>query len=230
MDAVYMVKAGDDNEELRYSLRTLVNLPFIRNVVFVGHKPAWVKNVRLIPRDQRLFSKYFNTTNNLLKACKDDKLSDDFLLMNDDFFIMKIQYQPPNFHRGPLDPVMQYYLNLPENYYGLGILETKKYMEKLGIINPMSYELHVPMVLNKKKFSELILKQRKENPIEVVHKRTLYGNYYNIGGTHMEDCKIVGDYKVPDTPFLSTDEQSFERYKVGEYIRNRFQLKSPFEI
>lgn len=230
MDAVYMVKPSDDNEELRYSLRSLVNMPFVKRVVMVGYLPKWVKNVHFIPRDQRFQTKYVNTTRNLIAACEDPEVSSEFMLMNDDFFIMKPIEEPFMFHRGPLHKIRDYYLNLANSDYAKGIQATEKYLSILGVNDLKSYELHVPLLVNKANFLELILKQQKEAPMQVVHKRTLYGNYYSIGGTPMQDCKIVGDAKPGDTTFLSTDENSFERFKVGEYIRNRFTNKSSFEI
>lgn len=230
MDAVYMVKPEDRNEELRYSLRSLANMPFITRVVMVGYLPNWVKDVHFIPRDQRFQTKYVNTTRNMIAACEDPEVSDEFMLMNDDFFVMHEQPEPFIFHRGPLAPIRDYYLNLANSDYAKGIQATEKYMRLLGLVNLKSYELHVPLLVNKKNFLELIRMQQEKAPMQVVHKRTLYGNYYNIGGRPMQDCKIVGDAKPGDTPFLSTDENSFERYKVGEYIRNRFKTKSRFEI
>jgi len=232
MDIVYMVRDGETNEELRYSLRSLVNLPH-DNVIFAGHKPSWVQNVTHIRRQQVYHSKYINTTRNLMKVCNDPYVSDDFILMNDDFFIMKPVPVLPNFHRGPLLTVERYYRNLGATDYALGIEQTKNYMISLGLdpFKMLSYELHVPMNMNKKNFIDMITQQQATMNIPVIHKRTLYGNLYHEGGIRMEDVKIFTD-SYPDTnaTFLSSDDTSFERYKVGEYIRKQFKDKSPYEI
>ena len=47
MDAVYYVRPGDRNDELRYSLRSLANLPHDR-VWIVGHTPPWVTGIESI--------------------------------------------------------------------------------------------------------------------------------------------------------------------------------------
>lgn len=232
VDIVYMVRDGETNEELRYSLRSLKNIPH-GNVIFAGHMPSWVRNVTHIRRQQVYHSKYINTTRNLMKVCRDPRVSDDFILMNDDFFIMKPIEFLPNYHRGPLLAVERYYRNLGATSYALGIEQTKNYMISLGLepTKMLSYELHVPMNFNKKNFMEMITQQQATMNIPVVHKRTLYGNLFHKGGIRMNDVKIFTDTRPdPDATFLSSDDTSFERYHVGEYIRKQFQDKSPYEL
>ena len=50
MDIVYLIKVDpeNDSEELRYSLRSLKNIPH-QKVILVGEKPEWVTNVEFIP-------------------------------------------------------------------------------------------------------------------------------------------------------------------------------------
>lgn len=231
-DILYMVRDGDTNHELRYSLRSLMNIPHGR-VFFAGYKPNWVTNVIAIERRQQPHSKYLNTTRNLIAACHDERLSDDFILMNDDFFIMQPIDELRNYHRGPILPVYRYYRNLSDKGYSRGIAETMAYMQTLGY-DPkdiLSYELHVPMNINKHKFLEIITQQQATMDIQVLHKRTLYGNLANLGGIRTNDVKIYTDAQ-PDRSaiFLSSDDTSFERYKVGEYIRKTFRAKSPYEL
>ena len=97
-DVVYFVRKGDQNEELRYSLRSLVNLPH-RKVWIVGHTPAWVTGVESIPGNV-FREKWWNVVDNLRLAALHVK-AEQFVVMNDDIFLMR----PPSLapcYRGPL--------------------------------------------------------------------------------------------------------------------------------
>ena len=66
--------------------------------------------------------------------------------------------------------------------------------------------------------------------------RALYGNYWKIGGVSKHDMKIrVLNYdKMPmvmkEWDFLSTSDSSFENGNVGKYIKDKFNVKSRFEV
>ena len=83
MDVVYIFKedAENNSEDLRYSLRSLRNLP--HNKVFIaGDKPAWATNIRHIPVAQTK-TKGENWSMNLSATVKSLEVSDNFLMMND---------------------------------------------------------------------------------------------------------------------------------------------------
>src|SRR5690606_40329879 len=89
MDVVYLVRPGNRNEELRWSLRTLVNLPHDR-VWIVGHLPNWIDRHKVqYLRTEQYELKHTNTLNNLATACDHSDISDRFVLMNDDFFVLQ---------------------------------------------------------------------------------------------------------------------------------------------
>lgn len=99
MDIVYVVREGDNNEALRYSLRSLKNIKH-DNVYIVGHKPKWVKNVIHIERMQRTFNKFQNITRNMYYASKNNEISEDFMYMDDDNYIMREIDEVYPQHRG----------------------------------------------------------------------------------------------------------------------------------
>jgi hypothetical protein len=96
----YYVRRGDANPELRYSLRSLSNLPHGR-VLIVGHKPAWVTGVEHISGNRR-HSIEANAVDNLRLACSGLD-ADRFVVMNDDFYIMSPLDSVPALHEGHLD-------------------------------------------------------------------------------------------------------------------------------
>lgn len=231
MDIVYTVRPGYKNEELRYSLRSLKNLPHDK-VVIVGYKPPWVKDVLYIQTDQPDTLKYKNTTDNIIQACLDDRVSEDFILMNDDFYILKPIKELEHYNRGPIEAVIDYYMN--SDIYGEGMRQTYNYLKSLGYHDILSYELHLPMVINKKNFLAMIKRQRAEAPhIEVLHKRTLYGNMFNYGGQSIKDVKVTKymDKRFNrDATFLSTNDDRFNgKTPIGEFIMELFPEKSPYD-
>lgn len=234
-DVVYSVKPSNDNEELRYSLRSLENIPH-GTVYLAGYKPSWVKNVvHILNHQGRTTSKYLNSTNNWLKANALAELSDDYIYMNDDFFIMhKIQFIP-TMHMGTLDAFINKYVSrFGMGAYVDGSMATRTALRRLGIRdNLMSYELHTPFMVNKQKRAALVdviepinIKHR------VLHTRTFYGNYYGIEGIATHDVKIHNN-SMPFSEkwdFISTSDDSFSNGKVGQYVRDTFTTKSRYEI
>lgn len=229
MDVVYVVKPGDDNDELRYSLRSLANLPHGR-VWIAGHKPSWVNDVGFISVAQNR-TKWQNSTDNLWAACEHPEVSDEFVYMNDDIFIVEPLDAVPVLHRGPVDKVAEYYRRRRSTGYLQGMLTTKRILGLVGSHDPLSYELHVPLVVNKQAMAEVLaLPKLLDVHTKCLHKRTLYGNYWKLGGDEVEDCKVYDRTgRMPDGPFVSTTDQTFGYHPVGVLIRERFPEPSPHE-
>lgn len=242
MDIVYLFKQDleNDSEELRYSLRSLKNLPHDK-VFIVGEKPSWVKNVEFIEVSQT-GTKYQNVMLNLLATVKNEQVSNDFTVMNDDFFIAKALPELPNLNFGEMQQVIAWYVErYPE---GSGYIERMKMLydalRERGIETPMSYELHVPMVFNKNKY--LTLRDNMQGK-RLFHYRTYYGNYYNLGGTPSKDCKIFleprhndSDYNenplayLQNQSFLSVTGAAFRDGLPGDFVKKSFPDKSMYEL
>lgn len=226
VNIVYVVRPGEDNEELRYSLRSLANLPH-DEVWIVGERPSWVRNVVHIPTRQNR-SKYLNATGNITAACRAD-IGEVFAWFNDDFFVIRPIAKVPMLHRGPLVDVLKRYRALP-GPYRRGMESTLKFLRAEGVDDPLSYELHIPIVVDRVALSE-VLEIRARRPARLLHTRTLYGNLCGIGGTPTEDVKVTAlDQPLPAGPFASTDDASFARGLVGEQIRAMFPDPSPYEV
>lgn len=233
LDVVYICKQAEVNEELRYSLRSIAeNLPHAQ-VFIAGYMPRWVRGVHHINVRQNQGTKYKNAEANWAAACNDTRVSDDFIYFNDDFFVMKPITKIPVLHRGDLEKVIKYYEGINSQDYLIGMKLTRDILRQLGREKGLkSYALHIPMVMNKTKRLQLqqiqgIINQKWEP----VHWRTLYGNFYGLGGKEEKDVKIFADTMefAKDATFLSTSDQTFRQGKIGEFIRSKFPNKSKYE-
>jgi len=232
MDIIYPYIKGDD--EIIYSLRSLVNIPH-NTVYIVGEKPEGIdlKKVCYIPFAQTK-TKYKNTTEILKMMCNNSLVSDDFILMNDDFFILKEIKNPAeelNLYRGNAFKVYEHYVQkYGENGYSKGMLETAKLLQKMGIAYPLGYELHTPFVFNKSKFLKMF-ELEGVGDILALHKRTLYGNLYLKGGISMKDVKLFafsGTNIDAEQKFVSCSDTAWANLRI--YLQKMFNTKSIYEV
>jgi hypothetical protein len=233
VDVVYRYrKTGNNEDELRYSLRSLSNLPHSK-VWIAGDLPAWVKDVGHIPTSQAS-NKWEDSRQNVAAACKHPEVSDQFVLMDDDFFVIQPIDEVPALHRGEINDLLAAYAR-KHSTYRAGFADTAKMVfAARGMQNPaLAYNLHVPMVLDKQKVLQSI---EALDALDVMrpkcfHFRTWYGNYAHQGGTKSSDVKIVNSTEsLPSGPFLSTTRASFNSAgKLGRSVRAMFRSPSPYE-
>jgi hypothetical protein len=92
MDVVIPLGTGStwSDNELRYSLRSLEVYHNVGNVYIIGHKPSWIQKVIHIPAHDvpGAEHKEYNILRKILTACKMPSLSQDFIFMNDDHFLL----------------------------------------------------------------------------------------------------------------------------------------------
>lgn len=227
-DIVYFVKESPENEELRYSLRSIErNFPH-NKVWFYGGKPNGLKPDKRVPITQTCPTKWQNVKFMLRMACKNDDITEDFWLFNDDFFVMKPVKELPPIYDGDLYKrivrLEGRYGDKPTNYTA-NLRKAVKELENRGL-ECLNYAVHIPILVNRKKALE-VLKEFPNCPMF----RSLYGNYCKIGGKDYHDVKIheINKGVDPDWEFLSTADISFKNGKVGEYIREAFKERSRFE-
>lgn len=235
MDVVYILKESEKNEELIYSLRSLVNLP--HNKIFcVGGCPKEInKNSIIHIKTIQNNNKYQNTLKGLEIVCSDERLSDNFILMNDDFFIispvLNIE-EELNLNWGTIeDSIKRYYTkHKSTNMWMKGLIETKDFLEKMGINNPLNFELHIPFILNKKEFLEMI-NLPNINFIKALQRRTMIGNLYKKNTIFSHDVKVFQKTNFNPknfTKFLSCSDKGFQVIK--SYLQTKFPIKSNYEI
>jgi hypothetical protein len=228
VDYVYICRKGD-NEELRYSIRSLEkNLPDV-NVWVVGYKPKWYVGNFIPVKD--ISTKFNNIHNALEKIANHPDIADEFVLMNDDFFILKPMDEVPVIHGGLLlNKINEYERLAPSSAYTKLLIKAYKFLVRSGINNPLDYDLHVPLPIKKQDLSRTI--KHKYMP------RSLYGNLTHIAGTQEVDVKVYGGNSrlrersssiQSDSIFISTEDDSFEN-KYSEVIQNLFPTPSKYEM
>lgn len=227
MDAVYRVRKSGLNEELRYSLRALAAFLPVDRVWLVGHRPRWVVNVEYIVSEVR-GTTYHCSLTHLTRACEHPDVSEEFVLLDDDFFVLRRMERPPVAHMGPIASV------LPEKRdkaYRKALEATEKTLWDWGYPDPLCYELHIPIVLEKALVLE-VAERAGEGRLVGAGIRSLYGNVAALGGERMDDVK-VGYMRVPvdldSRSFISTNDSSFRGGLVGKAIRERFPDPSRYE-
>ena len=228
MNFVYLCRSGD-NEELRYSIRSVVKNTENANIWIVGGKPSWYTG-NYIKSDQSR-DKYKNVLNSLNTIVNNDGIPEDFILMNDDFYIIKPIDKISVYHGGDFQKKVDTFAkNIKNSYYTAMLKNTKKELRDAGIESPLDYAIHVPIELNKKKLATVIKPG--------VSTRTMYGNLFSIGGKEIDDVKfhraatrewtVNPDLDVLDFEYLSTSDESFpEVYE--SILKDMFSEPSPYE-
>ncbi len=233
-DLVYIVKASENNPELLHSLRSVAaNLPH-RRVWIVGYRPRWVAaEVGYVSTIQR-GPKHSNTWQNWVATTRCPDISDEFVLFNDDFFVTKPTDDVPIVHRGPLGEMIDWYALHRLTSHRQRAAVTRQALQRAGHGGPLySYELHVPMVINRHLLAEAAawLGSGRSTAGSNVAKRTFYGNLAGVGGERSQDVKVMkGKDGLPETrlPFLSTSPESWAGL-AGGWIRQLFAQPGPYE-
>lgn len=232
MDVVIPLKHGGVHEELRYALRSLAaHLPH-RRVWTAGAAPAWAAGLGHIPVAQGR-SKYRNTTAAMRAACEHPAVSDPFAWSNDDIFVLRPVPSLPVLHQGPVAQVIaRHRAGRSRGHTGpylRGMAATAARLAEYGHPEPLCYELHVPLVVDKE---AMLAALDLGAGVAVWHKRTAYGNLAKIGGEESPDCKVHASSLRwhPGGLFVSTSDAAWTRTAAGEYIRGLFPQPCQYEL
>lgn len=226
MDVVYNCRTGK-NEELRYSMRSVYDNLDYDSLWVVGGKPDWYagnfvehgwdesKEVR-----ERLgFGAIVGTP----------EIAENFILMNDDFFVLQKTNNVINWNGGLLkDKVRMYDQIAPIHRYTLLLKKTYSYLISQGIKDPIDFEMHTPMVMNKTNLSYIV-----DMPMLT---RSLYGNMFNVDSEYHKDVKVYprGQFNnrtfdmSQETQYLSSMDETFSTIR-DVILKDRFKTSSPYE-
>ena len=246
MDLVYIVKESDFNPELKFSLRSVERflLDKIDNIFIIGYKPKFIKNVEYLSVPQ-FKTKWKNSTENVTRACLDKRISENFILMNDDFFCTKSfnsWKDELNVCMGEIHNRINYInknVKKPTVWHK-GFFYARDLLTELNVKNEFDYEIHAPIIINKEEFTEFInipLIKRFCEGNHVLLKRTLYRNIYDSNNPRIEKdfkIKLNSDLELPyERTWISVYDNviGIKKYKnLNSYLERNFGEKSSFEV
>ncbi len=211
MDALYILGTGSlaDNNEIRYSLRSLDTFMLdLRFVHISGELPDFVQGIIHTPSKDRYKKPWQNMLHKVRAACEREDLTDEFLLMNDDFFLL-------------------------EHFTGADYpFEYRKHIDG-GPSGPRAYILHKPMRMHKKLILEMPLTPEMGGDFR---PRSFFGNFYGVGGSPQEDCIVISGTSAPPFEKQIAGQQSFSIDDVTmtdpafyEFLHDLYPDKSRFE-
>jgi hypothetical protein len=230
MDIVMPYKAAGTAQELRYTLRSVEkHYPDVGDLWLIGDASIHLKDFRHIPNpaNQKTNNTFANFTHAFEIACEHPDIPDEFLLFNDDFFLMQ-PYEPVLYARGYLADHVALH-DGKTSAWGQVLRNTLRYLqEDWGMEKPVSFDLHIPMPVDKHTMAIALARSYGQG----VAVRTVYGA--ELGDVEVplhQDVKLKYGSKVDYTTldFISTDNQVFEHHSVGQYIKDTFPDKSRWE-
>lgn len=226
-DLIYILKADIDTEELKYSLRSVEkNFP-IRRVWFVGGQPEGLEPDIRIPHVQVGNNKWEMIRSSMWKAVNDERLSEDFFLFNDDFFVMEPVDTDSfrNFVDGTLERrIDELHSEVGMNAYTRTLFKLEQELKTMHEPT-MNFDVHLPMLLNKEQVRSTLYKCSSPQ------MRSAIGNINRLPFVIHPDVKVYDLESVPvNETYLSTNDDTFRKGNVGKYIRETFTTKSRFEV
>lgn len=212
MDVVYILGTGSlcNNEEIRYSLRALEqNMLDMGKLFIIGEDPGFLKDFTHIPARDIYKQKWQNGYSKIRMAASLAEVSDEFLLMNDDFFML----EPFNGAEFP--------------FYALK-------GSNGGIDGPNSFHIHSPLRIKK----EWYLNMPLELEAKGLHSpRTFYCNFYKAPPTFCEDfilraapgCRDFEE-QIKGRPCFSIGDNAMLYEPFYNWLKERYPDPSKFEV
>lgn len=224
------VRPGDNNEELRYALRsweTNLDLPGGLPLVTVGYKPSWLRPDHHIEgnRYESLPLAVWDNIRLGAEYCHEPDV-DAVVFMNDDFFC--------------LDPVgavlpVKRNITLAQHaaksgtlWWGESLRLTASWLSDQGYPSPDSYEVHRPLLAQPERMVWALDQWDGGFQGTIPQWRTMYGVLNRIEAHPVRDCKLGTGVTGLGTPWVSTSDQSWRRHRSA--LIPRFQKPSRWEI
>lgn len=227
--------------ELRYALRSIEkHVNGSPDVFIVGERPEWIKkeSVFHIPFQMAPSMEYkqHNIFNKTMAAVNDERVSDEFLFMNDDHFFcqdVEISEYPVYFKKKLIESIDENSLS-----YKNTLMNTLSFLQNYFETNAedfMNYDIHTPILYKKEKLEEMS-RMINKMPKNGFCLKTVYSylNIYNVD-KHLTDLKIKGvnDYSlfldmIKDRNVFSCSDSAWKtQFKI--YMNRLYPNKSKFE-
>lgn len=225
--------AWQDNE-LRYSLRSVEkHLSGVRQVVIVGERPKFLKNVHHIPYPDRNFgNRNRNIYEKILQAAKAEEVSEDFYCSSDDIFLLQ-DFDVntfPCFQRGPLAEQ----IGSCERSYRNTLINTEKALQ-VKELPTVNFNLHSPFIFNKYDFLR-VMRLYKQEIAHGYAVKSLYANSLQLQGEYLQDCKPKQPLTrteitavIAGRPFFSIGDTCLDS-TMKSFLQEQYPEKSRWEV
>lgn len=196
-----------DNRELRYTLRSICKFVPHRAVYILGPKIDWLRGVNYVNILDRTGEEWkeSNIMNKVLLACNIPGLSEKFIFFNDDHFILQRLKSLPYYHSGTLSDYLA--SRGTESNYCKTVSNTMQVLKNRKLPQNF-YDIHAPIVYDKKQFCSAMSKYDWSQPFGYVIK-SLYCNTVGIKGTEYPDLKIKHRFNCFQLEQLTKDRHFF---------------------
>lgn len=205
-----------DTDELKYSIRSAVKNLGIKKVILIGDKPKWFVEseqaiyIPSVPVRNSNYSVACAAWQHLEKFVFSGVYSGEFLLFNDDFFVLKPIKDWKDYHRDPSNYVER--VQTSNRIYHQRELRA---LYSLNKTDGVHYNLHIPMKMDTEKLKETIIFWQGLLNKDIALKTT-YGNM------HLKDTEPMVDVKYhPNELFFSTGDRWWRLN--GDSIREMFK-------
>ncbi len=240
IDVVYVLGKGSNwrNNEIRFSLRALEkNLKGIRKIWIIGEDPGFLKNVTIISHPDEFSQNNAdgNIIRKVLRACQEPTLTENFLFINDDHMIMKpvVAAEIPPYRKMDLTTCPDSYFQ--DNSWRGRLWRTKNILLKKGYTT-YHYDCHVPIVINKNLFPEVVGRFDYQKDTGYTMK-SLYGNVVHGSGVQLKGEKVVifrpyimGDIlKITKNRFFVAYNDEGLKIPMKEWLFKLFPEPSKYE-
>lgn len=221
MDIVYIFKEGPlDSLELKYSLRSLCKNTKFNNVYIIGDKPRWLQNVTHLNIKDPTLNKFYNILYKIKEATKIKELSDDFIIMWDDIFILSPISKFKHYSDGLIlkDIIGDRKINSPHNNTLKRVLRVCP--------DGINYDVHSPYLYNKENLKKLF-KEYKLDIKKIYSLRSMYGNFYKLEYELVQNSKINSYEKFvllkKSNIFASSNKSILEDKRFLDYMESNFE-------
>jgi|APTNR8051073442_1049403.scaffolds.fasta_scaffold00075_22 hypothetical protein len=227
MDLLYVLGPGSvwQDNELRYSLRSVEQyLPHDR-VVIAGHLPPWLVNVVHVDIPSYSADGIANTWNKVLMCAVRGEVSGDFLLMNDDFLATGPIAQVPSFSSGPVyDRLVARDMH---GNYRAALNRSYDLLRSTGHPYPLAFETHHPLPMH----AQHVLDMHRRYPMRssTYAWRTVYGNFTDAEPTITGDVKARTEFHPPTGVWYSYGDKVAAQPEFRSWCASKWPEASRYE-
>lgn len=205
-DVVIPYRTTAQDFELKICVKLLRKHLPIRNIYLIGDA-ADVDSIH-VPFVE-MWTKDLNIIEKVYAACFIDDLSERFLFVNDDHFVIG-ENAIPEYYDGNITWTRDYGYDATKK-------RTAELLDSLGR-DKKHFDIHCPIFFEKEKFKAMY---DDLQPKQDLLMKSLYCNYYGIKGKFMKDLKfryMTNDFDVSGRWVFSTNENA-----ISNKMRNWMQ-------